>query len=264
MKELNFILPYFMHYCWTGDIVRNFYENQILDLKKILQKIKIESVENGINPCCLLEIDDHQQVKSIEKTIQKNLRVMILKNRLAYGQNIENIKIVIGEKSIVEEIRNLNPTKNYRRFGSLLGYPKCCTEFFYESCIKVLDPIWLIALNSRKLEFIDNLIEMYAIPETNIFLSCLGIKIINHIPCSFNCELSIKKGVEFMNQGIKYGYRKEIQTLRDILNFPLEWSALHGISEIVNPLFKISTRTDATKNKYTIKIRNNNNIENIF
>jgi hypothetical protein len=57
---------------------------------------------------------------------------------------------------------------------------------------------------------------------------------------------------------VEAGYPNEMQTLQEILNLPLEWSSLHGIAEIVNPLFKISTRTDATKNKYTVKLKNSN------
>ena len=45
-----------------------------------------------------------------------------------------------------------------------------------------------------------------------------------------------------------------MQALREILNFPLEWSSLHGIAEIINPIFKISTRSDATKYRYTIRL----------
>jgi hypothetical protein len=146
-----------------------------------------------------------------------------------------------------------------RKMGSLLEYPECCTDFFYKTCLEnnYRDPTWDIALNSNKLEYIDNVISILAVPETNIFLSYLGLEMIDYFPCSFNCELSIRNGKRFIERGMKLGFKKEMETLAEILNFPLEWSSLHGISEIINPLFKISTRTDATKKKYIIKLIGN-------
>ena len=50
-----------------------------------------------------------------------------------------------------------------------------------------------------------------------------------------------------------------MKSLYEILDWQLEWSALHGIAEIKNSLFKISTRTDATPSRYSIKV-----VEKVF
>jgi SAM-dependent methyltransferase len=49
------------------------------------------------------------------------------------------------------------------------------------------------------------------------------------------------------------GYRKEIIWTKEMLSWPIEWSALHGIAQIVTPVFRISTRTDLTARKYTVR-----------
>ncbi len=41
--------------------------------------------------------------------------------------------------------------------------------------------------------------------------------------------------------------------MREILSWPAEWSALHGIAEIKTPVLKVSTRTDATAKKYVVR-----------
>jgi hypothetical protein len=38
-----------------------------------------------------------------------------------------------------------------------------------------------------------------------------------------------------------------------VLSWPVEWSGLHGIAEIKTPVLKISARTDATAEKYTVR-----------
>jgi hypothetical protein len=80
MKDLNFVLPYFMHYCWTGEIVRSFYESRIFNLLRALQKIKINSVVNGSTQCRLIQINDGQ-VNNIKENIPNNLRIMPVKSR---------------------------------------------------------------------------------------------------------------------------------------------------------------------------------------
>ena len=266
MKELNFSLPYFMHYCWTGDIVRRFYESQIFNLKKIRQKIEIESVANGSRQSCLIQITASQQAETIKQNLPHSFEIITLKKRPTNCGYIGltcnspfNITVLIAEKSVAKQFMVAESNRDPRKMGSLLEYPECCTDFFYKTCLEnnYRDPTWDIALNSNKLEYIDNVISILAVPETNIFLSYLGLEMIDYFPCSFNCELSIRNGKRFIERGMKLGFKKEMETLAEILNFPLEWSSLHGISEIINPLFKISTRTDATKKKYIIKLIGN-------
>ena len=42
------------------------------------------------------------------------------------------------------------------------------------------------------------------------------------------------------------GFGEEMDWLLEVLSWPVEWSALHGIAEIKTPVLKVSTRTDAT------------------
>jgi hypothetical protein len=37
------------------------------------------------------------------------------------------------------------------------------------------------------------------------------------------------------------------------MQWPVEWSALHGIAEIKTPIVKLSTRTDATPEKLILR-----------
>ena len=46
--------------------------------------------------------------------------------------------------------------------------------------------------------------------------------------------------------------------LLEILSWPIEWSALHGIAEIKTPVLKASTRTDAAPCKYTVRRQGDN------
>jgi hypothetical protein len=53
--------------------------------------------------------------------------------------------------------------------------------------------------------------------------------------------------------GREIGFSEEMDWLVEILRWPVEWSALHGIAEIKSPVVKIITQTDATARKYVVR-----------
>jgi hypothetical protein len=83
-------------------------------------------------------------------------------------------------------------------------------------------------------------------PWANIFWTSLGLRAIPHFPCSFDCTASRDLGQGLVRLGRQLGYDEEMRWLHEILSWPLQWSALHGIAELKSPVLKLATRTDAT------------------
>ena len=86
----------------------------------------------------------------------------------------------------------------------------------------------------------------------------MSIRAVPHLPCTFNCQQSAVIGLEFIRIGRASGYVQEMDWLTEVLNWPVEWSALHAIAEIRTPVLKVSTRTDATAHKYVVQIEGAN------
>lgn len=74
-----------------------------------------------------------------------------------------------------------------------------------------------------------------------------------HLPCSFKCDVTVEFGKKMIQVGRKAGYATEMDWLMEILSWPVEWSALHGIAVIKTPVLKASTRTDATSCEYVVR-----------
>jgi hypothetical protein len=167
--------------------------------------------------------------------------------------------MAIGTKSKVEEFKMEWDRGNNKDIGILLGYPRCCTEFFDKIWVKekYLDTTWHMALNSRNVKHDSNFVELVLKFQTNVLWRWIGVRLVPHLPCSFDCIPSIDLGNDFLELGIRMGYKDEMEWLKEILSWSVEWSALHGIGEIKNPLFKISTRVDATPTKYVVKVGSN-------
>jgi hypothetical protein len=56
-----------------------------------------------------------------------------------------------------------------------------------------------------------------------------------------------------MEVGRRAGFQQEMDWMHEILSWPVEWSALHGIAEIKTPVLKVSNNTDATAQKYVVQ-----------
>jgi 2-polyprenyl-3-methyl-5-hydroxy-6-metoxy-1,4-benzoquinol methylase len=83
----------------------------------------------------------------------------------------------------------------------------------------------------------------------------MGVRAVPHLPCRFDCSPTIEFGRQLLDVGHQAGFVDEVNWIKDILSWPIEWSALHGIAEVKTPVMKVSTRTDATGHKYTVQWR---------
>jgi 2-polyprenyl-3-methyl-5-hydroxy-6-metoxy-1,4-benzoquinol methylase len=84
-------------------------------------------------------------------------------------------------------------------------------------------------------------------------LRWLGVRAVFHLPCSYDCEASDRLARHHLDLARDLGFGEEAEWLRQMLGWPAEWSALHGIAEIRTPVVKIVTRTDATPSKYVVR-----------
>jgi hypothetical protein len=99
----------------------------------------------------------------------------------------------------------------------------------------------------------DRVLRVDGPPEANLLWRWLGIRAVSHLPCRFDCPETVALGRKLLDVGRRAGFGDEMDWLREILRWPVEWSALHGIAEIKTPVLKISTNTDATARKYVVQ-----------
>ncbi len=118
-----------------------------------------------------------------------------------------------------------------------------------------MDTTWQMAWNTiNKSMSRPHQIELSGdISENNILLRWLGITPVFHLPCSFSCNHTKLIANNLTQLARCNNFEEEAEWLEEMINWPVEWSALHGIAEIKTPIVKISTCTDATNEKHTIR-----------
>lgn len=160
--------------------------------------------------------------------------------------------------------------------GRALGYPDCCSKFFTQIWIKDtnIDTTWQQALCTiHKVEQDDK--ETWRFPQTNIthielsettpiwsnnLLRWAGMKLVTHLPCSFDCKETKRIALENLGIAAKHGFGNEYKMLCDIMDWDVTWTAQYGIATIDTPIFTIYTATDITTEKYVVHKKGTNNI----
>jgi len=267
MDRLNFTIPDFTRIAWTGLDVRRHWEPRITEICHAWSRIEILSVNQGIRQAALIGVskDNIDDAKREWAKLGLNHKILasVGSSRYPYAnattssENADDVaayRVVLGKGSITSEACDAFTNRDSSRIGELLGYPECCTKFFEDTWVQqgFLDTTWSMAIRSKTATRSGNQVIVPLSPMSNILWRWAGIRPVFHLPCQFGCRQTEAVAKPIFDLLSDAGFKVQSDWLRDCLSFPVEWSALHGIAEIKNPLFKISSRTDATGQKYSV------------
>lgn len=141
-----------------------------------------------------------------------------------------------------------------RAIGELLGYPPCCIAAFVERWVegRWLDPTWPTAEATAAAgghQTTTHQIDLAGPPEANLLLRWIGVRLVPHLPCRFDCRASEAFGRSlsaFLPPALR-------EAAGDLLGMPAEWSAWHGIAFVRTPIGQMSVRTDATAERLVVR-----------
>jgi hypothetical protein len=164
-------------------------------------------------------------------------------------------RTIIGRLEDLQAFRAAWKSSDETTLGRLLGYPSCCTAFFRRVWVEdaMLDTTWPMASASVSASNGTRTVTVGGPPEANILWRWMGVRAVPHLPCRFDCQATVELAHQLVAVGREAGYREEMDWLGEILGWPVEWSALHGIAEVRTPILKVSTRTDATPVAYVVR-----------
>jgi 2-polyprenyl-3-methyl-5-hydroxy-6-metoxy-1,4-benzoquinol methylase len=267
-ERLDFRLPDFTRYAWVSDQARALWEPRINRVTNMLLELEWRAISEGLRRCALKSIHPEQVSSLTSELAPFNIQVEPLQ-KIAISKNNYSASFqapdeekpftywaVLGTKENTEAFKNAYWSNDQEVIGRLLGYPECCTSFFAEVWVNqgCVDTTWQMAyatLNNQCITSSD--IEIPQVSRSNILLRWLGVRAVFHLPCQFDCHATQKLADKLVEVARRSGFHEEVGWLIEMLRWPVEWSALHGIAEIKTPVVKISTRTDATPKRYSVR-----------
>ena len=266
-QRLDFRLPDFTRYAWVSDQARAIWEPRVNRVTNMLLELEWRAISVGLRQCALRTIHP-DQVSSLAATltpfniqIEPLQKIAISKNYSASLQTPDEGEpftywAILGRREDTEAFKSSYWGNDQETIGRLLGYPVCCTNFFSEVWVNqgCVDTTWQMAHETLRSQIVTpHDIEISQVSSGNILLRWLGVRAVFHLPCRFDCEATQQLADKLAEVAKQAGFHEELDWLTEMLRWPVEWSALHGIAEIKTPVVKISTRTDATPQKYTVR-----------
>ena len=265
MRRLAFQLPDFTRLAWASSHAEAYWKPKLGAARRLIPKLQLETLLAGQRLCALQPTDESASVNTAADMASRGLAHEVLyrfRGGEAYSSEIVQgtlgrpmAMLVIGQPAAVAAMIIAHSIRDDRAIGHLLGYPPCCLEFFarYWRTDRFIDTTWCMAANSSKGQRSGDYLRLMPPAATNLFLKCIGVRPVFHLPCSFDCPRSLKIATDLHELAGQCGLHDEAEASRELLSLPVRWTSLHGISEIETPVFKISSKTDAVARRLTIE-----------
>lgn len=248
MIRLDFQLPEWTRVIWNSQAIRNNWEQRVNRVSRAFADIERKTVTAGIKPSCLINLSP-EEISQLMMDLAGTDYVVVPLSKTNPASTYQSsgagydpkrplqYRAAITRLDLAADWKAAWAVSDNRRIGQLLGFPSCCVDFFEKYWVeeKMLDTSWAMSQTGTE-----------GPRECNILWRWVGVRAVSHLPCSFNCAGTYQIARQNIEFGRTIGYDQEMDWLEEILDWPVQWNALHGIAEIKTPILKISTRTDAT------------------
>jgi 2-polyprenyl-3-methyl-5-hydroxy-6-metoxy-1,4-benzoquinol methylase len=270
MERLEFTLPDFTRFMWVSDPAKDVWQSRLERVANAWLEIEWRAVVAGVRSCAVTMASPEQLVAQAPGWAEEGLSALPVEMVGLTGQPYAStsavaqpgepflFRIVIGRPPDVAAFKRAWDAADQEAIGDLLGYPPCCREFFRRVWVDdaMVDTTWPMATATAAAADNDGtVVEVDGPAQANILWRWMGARAVPHLPCRFDCPATVNLGERLVAVGRSCGFAPEMDWLLEVLSWPVEWSALHGIAEIRTPVLKVSTRTDATARRYVVRRR---------
>lgn len=220
-------LPEFTRKAWASAEAQAVWAPRVQAVASALLDMEVQSVREGVRPVALQLTPDVASLRRI--------------GDLAYAP------VTPGRCAIAQDRRTLDAflsvwhgERDDVAAGRLLGFPECCCRFFHD--------VW----NVRKLR--DTTLAMAGADTAgpaacNILGRWLGVRLVTHLPCSWQCQRTLEQARALA----PCWDPQALAWAEEMLSWPAEYSALHGIAIVVFPVVKVVVNTDYTASRQALR-----------
>lgn len=244
---------------WASGEPREFWMPRIQQASQDWLKIEQLTLLEGLRDSILIFLQKDQVAEKKKWCAQNGFELVLLEavpqnnSYSSYGSNgtvtkeNHSYRAAITKKEYVGDWYDAWRGSDNKKIGQLLGYPECCQNFFEKYWVQeqwrdLTYPAYKNSPNGASGPI-----------EANILGRWIGIRWVSHMPCSFQCEHSVKIGKETRELAEALGFKESAAVIDEVLSWNMKWSALHGIAEIKTPVYKVSAATEATGQELLIE-----------
>lgn len=242
-----FHLPPFVRYTFVGEVQRAKWEPRLDAVRTALAHLGVLAVSKHIVPVSLVSISPAEVFTLHNLAASYGLHTRLLSK----SPHMTREWVVIGGEQITAQYQRAWKKREVTLLDELAGIPACCQDghkHFQQAGYS--DLVWPLVRAHQPAAGPE--VDVRCPPTLNMLLRPLGIDLLGYLPCNLNCEESQRLASTFIALGREDGMTETMDWLMEILDWPAEWSALHGIAELKTGIVKLVYNTDFTHEKLTV------------
>jgi len=242
VERLPFSMPRFRRVSWVTDNARAIWQPRFERVAFALRELRWRSTRE-LETAAVLWLDAPEMLRLSERVAKAGLSLCPI------DHSGERFRVVVGSPAKVKAWMNAR-RKGRHEQALVEGMPACCStrrDTLIEHDLH--DPTWFFAAREQASE-----VQRPGNPLTSIMLRRLELALPSHEPCDLECAKTLQRSERLRDIGRHEGFEEELARLEEILSWPIEWSALHGIAEVRTPLFRMAHDTDATASKLVVRL----------
>jgi hypothetical protein len=276
VELLEFRLPPYARTQYASLPLKEEWQPIVMDAMKASIRLERETVMHGLRACYTDNIRAEKMADFSAEIAEYGLMFFPIRKIVSFqgfGHSHEDPKpgdpflwhgVITRDLATAQAFaeaykgKHTDGEQDHDKMGELLGYPKCCRDFFHKNWTAgYVDPIWQQAeatsgdMIKKKSKYSIRLAD--TVPwQLNNLLRYVGVRAVPHIPCSHDCEHSFKMANDWIELGRKLNIAG-LDGLTQLLQMPVEWNALKGIAFISTPVMKIETTSVPCYPKYVVQ-----------
>jgi siroheme synthase len=266
---LPFRLNGFLGIVWASSHARDSWAPVLSRIRGVIRDVQWRSIASGARSCALITGEDAEDLPSRDELASHGLSWCELTGsgmsasrywhtEAAVQRVPRQHGILIADGPRMRDFEAAWQARDYDSADRMLGVPACCAKAYRELCGdgNVLDPTWPYARRSSPDAAVDTITVSASdarVTTTNTLWRWIGIRAVPYFPCSYGCPATADLALMLGRTAKEAGSGRVWDYLTNVLSWPSEWTALHGIAEVKTPILKFRTATDATASKYTVR-----------
>ncbi len=238
------MLPPFARLAWVSESARALWQPRLTTLSAAVSKVEWLSVAEGARACAIVAVPGTQLAATQAAWAQRGLAALELTGRRPSPAALRPAPVfAVGGPEAVKAAQAMWAAGDDEGLGAALGYPQCCVSMVCRGAGR-RDGAWLMAAPVADGRSSPLTVGPAAL---NPLWWELGLAAIPHWACHPGCQESIATAVTFSAIAEGAGLADDWRCLQEVLSWPAEWTALHGIAELKTPVLKMATATEVTR-----------------
>lgn len=218
---------------WVAERAREMWEQRLKRLPVVIDELSVRAARVSADRCTIRIVPDSRFNHLLALSDESGLAAAILPTAALpngiYDRSIKegNGVLLVGNPSAIASAQAAWSKRDMVAFRECLDLPMCCATPHSDA-------------NTREhfLGYPEN-IYLPASIAVHPLLAPLGISALPILPCHLDCPQAVQAADQWLQSAAAFGYDIELGWLREIFSWSILWTELHGVTEVMTPLFKM-------------------------